>query len=236
MLVELIVDWFLDSCFLLFFCINYLGTNTCNVLKMWRWYSLGGTVNTEDDQEIRQNEQDDSNKNRMQFNSAMFEDVHWGMNMNNCYELKAYTNQGRELECIRCFPSYSEPPFDMARGKPNMILSASQVIPIEVGMFYCLDIMCSWKFIGNTVSHVQERGNLPETAAEKGYEGENLKRNQNFLGLSSLRRSLIWEVKEKIPERKKVANKQGKATYKTILTGGSGNERDSNVTGVRQWR
>lgn len=41
-------------------------------------------------------------------------------------------------------------------------------------------------------------------------------------------------MKEKIPERKKIANKQGEATYKGMGTGGSGNERDRNVKGVRQ--
>lgn len=146
-------------------------------------------------------------------------------------------NEGWEPEWIRCLLSYSEPPFDMTWGKSNMILSASQVIPIEVGMYYCLDITCSWKFIGNTGSRVQERGVLLETAAGKGYEGKREpEKNQNFLGLSSLRWSLRWEVKEKIPERKKIANKQGKATYKGMGTGGSGNERDRNVKGVRQWR
>lgn len=58
------------------------------------------------------------------------------------------------------------------QGKTKHDISTSQVFPIEVGMYYCLDTMCLWELIGNTVSHIEERGISPETAAEKGYQAK----------------------------------------------------------------
>lgn len=47
-------------------------------------------------------------------------------------------------------------------------------------------------------------------------------------------KSLMRSEGENTRKEKKIANKQGKATYKGMGTGGSCNERDRNVKGVRQ--
>lgn len=68
----------------------------------------------------------------------------------------------------------------MTWGKSNVILSASQVIPIEVGMWYHMLMKAHWKY------RVPREFYLKQLQRRAMRKRENLKRNQNFLGLSSL--------------------------------------------------